>query len=164
MGISKSTVIKFASGDPKAIEKVYLEYKNLMYFIIASYVSSQADAEDVLSEAFIKAMERGKELNDPDKLKPYLATIAKNCALDYLRKQREMASDLLDEMYGEEDRSNELLTLLEPHLTNKETIVTYLKIGFSYSWPEIARETGISESTARRLYESAKEKLKRELK
>ena len=66
-------------------------------------------------------------------------------------------------MYGEEDRSNILLSTLEPLLTNKETIVTYLKVGFSYTWEEISEETGISVSTARRLYDSAKEKLRKEL-
>ena len=125
--ISKVTFDKFIKGEQKAIENVYLKFKNLMYFVIASYV-------------------------------------AKNQALDYLRKQREIpSSDIIDEMYGEEDKTNALLSTFEPLLSNKETIVTYLKIGFSYTWNEIVEETGISESTARRLYESAKEKLRKEL-
>ncbi|MCR4562303.1 MAG: hypothetical protein K5694_03780, partial [Bacilli bacterium] len=66
-------------------------------------------------------------------------------------------------LYDEEECSNGLLSLLEPHLSNKETIVVYLKVGFSYTWAEIAEETGISESTARRLYEKAKEKLQKGL-
>jgi RNA polymerase sigma-70 factor (ECF subfamily) len=164
MSISTSTFNKFTRGEQKAIEKVYLEYKNLMYFVIASYIPSQFDAEDVLSESFIKAVEHAKDLNDSNKLKSYLASIAKNCALDFLRKQRELpSSDVIDEMYGEEDRSNSLLAMIEPLLSNKETIVTYLKIGFSYTWEEIASETGISESTARRIYASAKEKLRKGL-
>jgi DNA-directed RNA polymerase specialized sigma24 family protein len=48
-------------------------------------------------------------------------------------------------------------------LSSKETIVTYLKAVFSYTWAEIVAETGIPESTARRLYESAKEKLRKGL-
>ena len=163
--ISKGTFIRFIKGEDKAIEAVYLSFKNLMYFVISSYVSSKYDAEDVLSEAFIKAIEHRHELKDHRKLKSYLAAIAKNQALDFLRKQKEVpSSDVLDEIYGEEDKTNELLSAFEPLLTNKETIVAYLKIGFSYTWNEIVEETGISESTARRLYESAKEKLRKELK
>lgn len=163
--ISKGTFIRFIKGEDKAIETVYLSFKNLMFFVISSYVSSKYDAEDVLSEAFIKAIEHRHELKDNRKLKSYLATIAKNQALDFLRKQKEVpSSDVLDEIYGEEDKTNELLSAFEPLLTNKETIVAYLKIGFSYTWNEIVEETGISESTARRLYESAKEKLRKELK
>lgn len=164
MSISKITFIKFTRGDQKAIEKVYLEYKNLMYFIIASYVSNKFDVEDILSDSFLKAVEHCSEVKKLDSLKAYLAQIAKNQALNFLKQQREVpSSDMIDEMYGEEDKSNTLLSTLEPLLTNKETIVTYLKVGFSYTWEEIAEETGISVSTARRIYDSAKEKLRREL-
>lgn len=164
MSISKFTFIRFTRGDQKAVEKVYLEYKNLMYFVIASYVPNKLDVEDILSDSFIKAVEHREEVRNPDSLKAYLAQIAKNEALNFLKQQREVpSSDVIEEMYGEEDRSNKLLSTLEPLLTNKETIVTYLKVGFSYTWEEISEETGISVSTARRLYDSAKEKLRKEL-
>ena len=164
MSISKTTFIKFTRKEERAIEKVYLEYKNLMYFIIASYVPNKFDVEDILSDSFIKAVEHSSEVKNPESLKSYLAEIAKNQALNFLKKQREVpSSDVIDEMYGEEDRSNTLLSTLEPLLTNKETIVTYLKVGFSYTWEEIAKETGISVSSARRIYEGAKEKLRKEL-
>ena len=164
MSISKFTFIRFTRGDQKAVEKVYLEYKNLMYFVIASYVPNKLDVEDILSDSFIKAVEHREEVRNPDSLKAYLAQIAKNEALNFLKQQREVpSSDVIEEMYGEEDRSNILLSTLEPLLTNKETIVTYLKVGFSYTWEEISEETGISVSTARRLYDSAKEKLRKEL-
>ena len=164
MSISKNTFINFTRGEEKAIEKVYLEYKNLMYFIIASYVPNKFDVEDILSDSFIKAVEHKSEIKNPDSLKSYLTQIAKNQALNFLKQQKEVPlSDVIDEMYGEEDKTNVLLSTLEPLLTSKETIVTYLKVGFSYTWEEIAEETGISVSTARRIYEGAKEKLRKEL-
>lgn len=164
MSISKATASRFIVGEEKATEKVYLAYKNLMFFVIASYVSSKSDCDDLLSEAFLKAMQRRGELRDPNKLKAFLVAIAKNTALDFLKKNREeTGGDLIDEIYGEEDRTNDFLSLIEPLLTNKETIVVYLKIGFSYTYGEIASETGIPESTARRLYSQAKEKLRKGL-
>ena len=66
-------------------------------------------------------------------------------------------------MYGEEDKTNDVLNLLEPVLTNKEVIVIYYKIIFDYSWNEIVKEAGIPLSTARLIYKKAKEKLKKEL-
>ena len=164
MSISRATASKFIQGDEQATEKVYLAYKNLMYFIIASYVSNKSDCDDVLSEAFLKAMQNRAQLEDPSKLKSYLCTIAKHQALDFLKKNREIPEgDTIDEIYGEDDRSNSFLSMIEPLLSNKETIVVYYKIGFGYTWEEIAEDTGISESTARRLYASAKEKLKKGL-
>ena len=164
MGISEKTVLGFLAGEEKATEKVYLEYKNLMYFIIASYVYSKADCDDILSESFLKAMNHREEVKDPSNLKAFLTRIAKNEALNFLKKTRlTPSSEVIDELYGEEDRSSDVLSLIEPLLTNKETIVVYLKAVFSYTWEELSAETGIPVSTARRLYESGKEKLRKGL-
>lgn len=164
MSISKNTIQAFIQGQEDAIGKVYDEYKNLMYFIIASYISLPEDCEDVLSEAFIKAIDHRTDIKNPNSLKTYLSTIARNCALDFLKKNKEIpASEIIEEMYGAEDQYNVMLNLLEPLLTNKETIVVYYRAVFSYSWAEIVELTGIPESTARMIYKSAKEKLKREL-
>ena len=164
MSISKQTIQSFIIGNEDAIGKVYDEYKNLMYFVIASYISLPEDCEDILSEAFIKAINHRNDLKNPDSLKTYLTTIARNCALDFLKKSRELpSSDVIEEMYGSNDQYNVMLNLLEPLLTNKETIVTYYRAVFSYSWAEIVKLTGIKDSTARALYASAKEKLRKEL-
>ena len=164
MSISNHIIHKFIDGDKSAIEKVYLEYKNLMYFVIASYISNQDDADDVLSDSFLKAIEHKNDIKDPTKLKSFLSAIAKNEALNFLKKNsKEIPSDIIDEMYGLEDRTNSLLNTIEPLLSNKETIVVYYRIGFSYSWKEVTEETHIPESTARRIYANAMDKLRKEL-
>ena len=164
MSISKETIQAFIQGQEDAIGKVYDEYKNLMYFVIANYISLPEDCEDVLSEAFIKALEHRGDLKDPSKIKSFLVTISRNTALDFLKKNKEIPNtEVIEEMYGENDQYNVMLNLLEPLLTNKETIVTYYRAVFSYSWSEIVELTGIKESTARAYYASAKEKLRKEL-
>ena len=88
MSISKHTAIGFMAGNREAIEKVYLEYKNLMFFIIASYVSNKDDIDDILSESFLKAMEKRNEIKDPQNIKAFLVSIAKHKALDFIKKNR----------------------------------------------------------------------------
>ena len=131
MSISKQVVQSFILGNEDAIGKVYDEYKNLMYFIIASYISLPEDCEDVLSESFIKAMNHRADLKDPNNIKSFLASIARNTALDFLKKSKETPTDLIDDIYGTNDQYNVMLNLLEPLLTNKETIVTYYRAVFS---------------------------------
>ena len=163
MSISNHIIQKFIEGEKSAIEKVYLEYKNLMFFVIANYISNKDDADDVLSDSFLKAVEHNKDIKDPSKLKSFLCAIAKNEALNFLKKNKELPTDIIDQMYGEEDRINTLLNTIEPLLTNKETIVVYYRLGFSYSWKEVEEETHIPESTARRIYKGAMDKLRKEL-
>lgn len=164
MSISEKTIHAFILGNEDAIGKVYDEYKNLMYFVIANYISLPEDCEDVLSESFIKAINHRRDLKEPSKIKSFLTTIARNTALDFLKKSKEIVnSEVVEEMYGEQDQYNVMLNLLEPLLTNKETIVTYYRAVFEYSWSEIVELTGIPESSARAIYASAKEKLRKEL-
>ena len=164
MSISEKTIHAFILGNEDAIGKVYDEYKNLMYFVIANYISLPEDCEDVLSESFIKAINNRANIKDPSSLKTYLTAIARNQALDFLKKSKEIPnSEVVEEMYGEQDQYNVMLNLLEPLLTNKETIVTYYRAVFEYSWSEIVELTGIPESSARAIYASAKEKLRKEL-
>ena len=164
MSVSKQTAIGFIEGKQEDIAKVYNEYKNLMYVIIASYINNQSDCDDVLSESFLKAIENRNNIKSPGKLKSFLCSIAKYQAINFLKKNNNvLSSELIDEMYGEEDRSNDVLNMIEPILSNKETIVVYLRIIYSYSWEEIEQETGIPNSTARRIYKNAKDKLRKEL-
>ena len=110
------------------------------------------------------AIEHEKEIEDPSKIKTYLAPIAKNQALDFLKKKKEaQVFENLDEMYGEEDKTNSLLNDFEYILTNKETIFVYLKAGFVYTWKEIEEETSIPQTSAKRIYNNAKEKLRKEI-
>lgn len=162
MGIKKGTITRFIEGDEVATGEVFEEYKNLLYFIIASFVSNPDDCHDVLSETFIKAMEHRKDIHDEKNIKSFLCSIAKNESINFLKKKKEDVVECIDERYSDDDKGNVLLDLFGPLLTNKETIVLYYRAVFSYSWKEIRLETGIPESTSKMLYSRAKEKLRKE--
>lgn len=163
MAISKKVAERFISGDMDAAGVVFEEYKNLLYFTIATYVGNRDDCDDLLSETFLKALEHRKEIRDPKRIRAYLVAIATNEARQYLRKQRVEAVEYVDDLNPEEGGGNAMLDLFGPSLSNKEVIVVYYKAVFSYTWEEIEKETGIPISTAKRLYARAKEKLKDKL-
>ena len=66
-------------------------------------------------------------------------------------------------MCGKEDQNDILLDLCNSLLNEKETIVTYYRAVFSYSWKEILEETNIPISSAKLLYSNAKKKLRKAL-
>ncbi len=162
--ISQKTFNLFLSGDEEATQLVFEEYRNLVCFIAATYISNPDDCSDILSITFLKVLENREKINGPNELKQFVCAIAKNESINFLKKDNHLfKTELIDEMYGEEDKTNDVLNLLEPVLTNKEVIVIYYKIIFDYSWNEIVKEAGIPLSTARLIYKKAKEKLKKEL-
>ncbi len=69
-----------------SFNKVYAAYYRKSYLFIKSYVHDDMAAEDLASDALIKLWERMvKETVNP--VAPYLFTICKNSALDYLKHQ-----------------------------------------------------------------------------
>ena len=162
--ISSKTFTKFVSGDDSATQEVYLEYRKLAYFVIATYIKNADDCNDVLSNTFLKVLENRQNIRDAKSLKQFICSTAKNEAINYIQKEsRLVKTELIDEMYGIEDRDNDVLNLLEPLLTNKEAIVVFYKAIFEMTWEEITRETGIPSSSARLIYKQAKAKLRKEL-
>lgn len=162
--ISDKTFASFLNNNEKAICDVFDEYKNLLYFIISSYVPTKEDCDDILNDTYLKILENKNSIEDKTKLKQYVTTIAKNEALQFLRKQRTYFTDKIDELYGESDSSNTILNSLFEFLTNIETIIVGYRVLFDYSWEEINKETNIPISTAKLKYKNAMEKLRQKLK
>lgn len=164
MSITSNTIQGFINNDNEAITQVYLEYKNLIYFVIANYVDNKEDCNDVLSDVFLKAIEHRNDVKKAESLKSFLCTIAKNEAINFSKKNRLVpSSDVIEDVYGENDEPDSVLSMLEPLLSKKETIVLYYKAVFDFTWDEISNETGIPVSTARLIYKQAKEKMRKEL-
>lgn len=162
--ISSKTFTNFIHGDELATQEVYQEYRNLAYFVIATYISNVDDCNDVLSNTFLKVLENRQSIRDAKNLKQFICATAKNEAINYLQKENRLVkTELIDEIYGTTDKSNDVLNLLEPLLSNKEVIVVYYKVIFEMTWEEITRETGIPSSSARLIYKQAKAKLRKEL-
>lgn len=162
--ISQKIFDLFLKEDELATAQVYEEYRNLAYFVIATYVKNADDCNDILSNTFLKVLQNRHSIKESKALKQFICSVAKNEAINFIKKDSTLIkTDLIDEMYGEEDKSNDVLNILEPILSNKEVIVVYYKVIFEYSWDEISKETGIANSTARLIYKTAKEKLRREL-
>lgn len=78
---------KTANGDKTAFRALYGEAGPKLFAICLRMMKSRDEAEDVLQEAFVKIWERSHQY-DAGKGQPlaWLATIARNCALDRLRK------------------------------------------------------------------------------
>lgn len=162
--ISSKTFTNFVLGDELATQEVYQEYRNLAYFVIATYISNSEDCNDVLSNTFLKVLENRQSIRGAKNLKQFICATAKNEAINYLQKENRLVkTELIDEMYGINDQSNDVLNLLEPLLTNKEVIVVFYKAIFEMTWEEITKETGIPSSSARLIYKQAKAKLRKEL-
>lgn len=75
-------------GDKDALHEIYEEYLPYIYSIVLQIVQTREAAEDITSEFFIKLWTTSEKYKPGGGHKGYIATMARNMAIDYLRKNR----------------------------------------------------------------------------
>ncbi len=71
---------------PRAVAALYQRYGKLVYSVILRIVKNSAAAEDLTQETFLRAWNRARTVDLPgNALKPWILTVARNRAVDYLR-------------------------------------------------------------------------------
>ncbi len=124
-------------------------------------------AEDCTADAFEKALERWARDGVPDNPGAWLTTVAKNKALDRLRRAANEAKKLeqvamMDELEAEvhelaDDRLRLIFTCCHPALPLEARVALTLRTVAGLATPEIARAFLVSESTmAQRLVRAQK--------
>ncbi len=81
-------------------EGVVNQYQKDMVNFHYRFVGNRFEAEDLAQETFIKAYLKFDSLNEPEKLKGWLFSIARNTAIDFFRKNKNKAI-LLDSPFLE---------------------------------------------------------------
>jgi RNA polymerase sigma factor (sigma-70 family) len=80
--VAEAEVVRRAqAGDRAAFEELYESYLTRIFDYALGMLRNRADAEDVASETFLRAVEKLGELRDPDAFKGWLYAIARNAAL-----------------------------------------------------------------------------------
>lgn len=136
-------------GSRAAFGRLYERYARMVHGIALAYVSFP-EAEDLVQDVFVRALERLQSLQSAEAFGGWLSAIARNAALDHLRKRRnfvELPPDLAARN-GHRAEANAALaqirTLPEAY---RETLVLRLVEGLT--GPEIAAQTGLTPDSVR---------------
>lgn len=76
---------RFARGDMSAFGELVSPHLDSVYTVCLRYLSSPSEAEDVLQEALVRAMDHHKRYQPGRDVRPWLMTIALNLARSRLR-------------------------------------------------------------------------------
>lgn len=91
-------------------ERARLEQqRRRLYRLAYSWCRDGSLAEDLVQETLIKAIERAKQLRDPERLPAWLAAILANCWRDHLRrlKPNDDIAELDETLFADTDKSPE---------------------------------------------------------
>ena len=76
-------------GNQQAIENLYICAWQEVHIVIRSMIhTDDATIQDLIQDSFMKAFQRLDQLEDPRKYKAWVKQIARNTALDHLKKSR----------------------------------------------------------------------------
>jgi RNA polymerase sigma-70 factor (ECF subfamily) len=89
-------LVASAQRDPTAFRSLYEQYARPVYRYLYSKVGNQADAEDLTSQVFLKALEELGKFRNLGRFRVWLFSIAYSQAMDYYRKRHSEQS--LDEI------------------------------------------------------------------
>jgi RNA polymerase sigma factor (sigma-70 family) len=140
-------------------ERFYEEHRAEVFRLLRRRLGAER-AEDAYQETFLRALHAYRRLEHGEHLRAWILTIAKNVAVDTLRRQRPRAE--LDEQAVEDGRpAYEDLAPLTDGLPPKERAAVVLRYGYDLSYDQIAAALGSSEDAARQAASTGVRRLRR---
>ncbi len=175
---------KAASGDIDAYERLVRKYEKYVCTTIYSVVRNYDDSLDIAQEVFLKLYHNIGSFKEESSFSSWLYRIAKNSALDFLRKEKNIRQNIslvTESSYGEEvqmeipDTSektspeasmlqkerNELLYSALDELSDEHKEIILLRDINGYTYEEITSILGIEQGTVKSRLFRARENLRK---
>lgn len=159
-------VTLYIAGNENAFEQLVNRHKNKVFTTILLIVKDTYTAEDLMQDAFIKAIHtmKGGRYNEEGKFSSWICRIAHNLAIDFFRKEKrspmitlEDGSNVFNALSFAEDSAESLQIKEDTHARLRELIQTLpqaqrevlmMRHYADMSFQEIAEATGVSINTA----------------
>lgn len=170
---SEKNFIKALKGNNEidvdsAFSYFYNKYCRLAYICILSIIKDKRDAEELTDDTFIKLFNNRHYISEKENIKYYIVTIAKNLAIDFLRKKH--VDIVLNEEYvfncvgsNNVDELTLLKDKLSPYLSISDCNIVIEHIVFASTFKEIAVYYKLPLSTVKTRYFRAIKKLQNEM-
>jgi len=84
-------------GDPDAVSELIGRYQHRLYRFLVRLVQDPATAEDLFQQTWIRLMEKIGSYDARRNFEAWLFAIARNLAIDHLRRRREISLDEVDD-------------------------------------------------------------------
>ena len=147
----------------KRFRELYDEYVRLVYFIVSKYVDEKHERESITDDVFLKFYNNHEAVRN---VKTYLATAAKNAAINSLKKTKNIdvsLTDMADEVFVDPSLYSDYRDVLEElksFLDEVETEVLLSHAVFGETFGDIAERLGRPLQTVYSIYKRAMKKYK----
>lgn len=169
--VTKKDIEKLKAKDEKTFDMIWATYANaLVHFVVNNFNLNEFDAEDIAEQALIYATYTKIDQFDDSisQFSTWLFTIAKNYALDYIRKTNKNYNTLSNDTFISKDKTNDIKIIhdLKSLLSDLDFDVIINHVIYGYSIKEIAKmkskKISYVKFTLNRAYKKAKKYLMEE--
>lgn len=160
-------IIQICQGNRNGLKEIYEAYFSYIYKVIYGILQNKENTEDMTADFFLKLWRIAPSYQAGNGHKGFMATIARNMALDFLRKnKREILNEEIGEEMGSEtiesavvDRISieKALQVLKPD----ERLIIHIKVMEGLTYREIAEALQMPIGTVTWKYQEAIKKLRR---
>lgn len=159
-------------NDPQCKALLYKQYASSLYGVALRYTKTEADAQDVLQDAFFRIFDGMEQYEGKGSLGAWLAKVVTNQAVDFLRKRsrvilvdyEDYEETIADETIVESDRlTHNILLGFIKELPQRFQAVFNLCAIDGYSHREAAKALNCSESICRKELFKARSILKKKV-
>ncbi len=99
---------KYLAGDESALRALIERYLKPVYNFVYRYVGNEGGAEDITQESFVKAWKHLRRFDQKRKFKTWIFTIAKNTALNWIKKKRPALISEFENWEGDNELSDSI--------------------------------------------------------
>ena len=150
------------NGDKKAFDELYLKSLPITRAAIFSYVKDPEDMKDLVQSVYLKL---ATKINDFESgsFENFIYTMAKNTAIDFLRKKKEEIIDDVDSI-SSSNELNPCLRFAINHLDETHKNVFLMKVLLNSSTKHLSKIFNLTPYEINKIYKEAKLQLRKELK
>lgn len=162
-------------------KEVYREFYSLVYPMVYVIVKDHGASEEIIQDAFLRAVTKIDQIEQAEKLESWLRTLTKNIALSFLKKWRRQRDELSSEdvfinrsatwkggelpteQEVEGKMMKEAITEYMAHLKPEYRKILGMRWIHNFSYKEIAEFLDTTEGSVRQKLFRAREAIKRKL-
>lgn len=161
---------RIQKGDKTGLKDIYEGYISYIYAVILGIVRNRENAEDLTAEFFVRLWSSADSYRPGGGHKAWMTTIARNMAIDFMRKsgREQLVEEVADEaeLSVQNSMENEVVGRMNfretvAKLTDTERQIVTMKLAGDMTFKEIAGILGMPMGTVTWKYQSSMEKLRR---